>query len=78
VPFPPSCHPATDKILRYIGDMCGTDGGFNAESVALRTVLKEAELGAASSFPANAFRDQLFGCLRGKERWRVVIALHQY
>uniref|UniRef100_A0A1I8B9U3 ANF_receptor domain-containing protein n=1 Tax=Meloidogyne hapla TaxID=6305 RepID=A0A1I8B9U3_MELHA len=75
-----SCYPQKDKILRRIGDICGTDGGYNPESVAVRAVVNADDLGLASSLPKFAMRDEIFTCKNAtspKQRWRVAIALFQ-
>jgi hypothetical protein len=74
----PSCTPATDKIQHHIDEKCCTETPNETTNwLSLRVIRMESELGVASSYPANAFRDQMFGCSRVKERWRVVIALLQ-
>nr|CAD2201071.1 unnamed protein product [Meloidogyne enterolobii] len=75
-----SCYPEKDKILRRIGDMCGADGGYNPESVAVRAVVRADDLGLASSLPEFAMKDEIFTCKNAtspKQRWRVAIALFQ-
>uniref|UniRef100_A0A915NS67 Uncharacterized protein n=1 Tax=Meloidogyne floridensis TaxID=298350 RepID=A0A915NS67_9BILA len=75
-----SCYPEKDKILRRIGDMCGADGGYNPESVAVRAVVRAVDLGLASSLPEFAMKDEIFTCKNAtspKQRWRVAIALFQ-
>nr|CAD2141519.1 unnamed protein product [Meloidogyne enterolobii] len=69
-----------DRILRKIGDICGADGGYNPESVAVRAVVRADDLGLASSLPEFAMKDEIFTCKNAtssKQRWRVAIALFQ-
>uniref|UniRef100_A0A915M832 Uncharacterized protein n=1 Tax=Meloidogyne javanica TaxID=6303 RepID=A0A915M832_MELJA len=75
-----SCYPEKDRILRKIGDICGADGGYNPESVAVRAVVRADDLGLASSLPEFAMKDEIFTCKNAtssKQRWRVAIALFQ-
>ncbi|KAF7636318.1 hypothetical protein Mgra_00004305 [Meloidogyne graminicola] len=75
-----SCYPQTNKLLQYIGDICGEEGGNNPESVALRAIVKTNNLGMATSLPKFAFRDELYICENAtslKQSWRIVIALFQ-
>uniref|UniRef100_A0A1I8B915 VWFA domain-containing protein n=1 Tax=Meloidogyne hapla TaxID=6305 RepID=A0A1I8B915_MELHA len=73
-----SCYPQMTNLLSRIGDVCGTEGGYNSESVGLRAVVKNMEFGVASSLPSYALKDELFGCDNSTaKRWRVLIALFQ-
>ncbi|KAF7636320.1 Protein kinase domain-containing protein [Meloidogyne graminicola] len=73
-----SCYPDMSILLTRIGEVCGSEGGYNSESVGVRLVIKNINFGVASSLPSYALRDELFNCENSTDkRFRVLIALFQ-